>query len=387
MHQLGLQGKKMKLSMETMGENYTMTTHEVKKIIVCDIAETHTVEMPALYSKDRIPVTKQQIPSNEDITVWQHLGDITLPQVSADIGLLIGNNVPDAYSPFEIRVGPSGSPYASRTRLGWIPWNVIRQNGDTPIVVSRSDVQVVQYAEDLESLNITYQKSVAVDFEERDPGPEKREHSIEDKRFLQKMEDSKEMVDGHYQFCLPFKDKFSVLPDNRNVALYRLNSLKKKISSNSKFAEDYKKFMSSLLEHGFAENVPETDINQSTGRTWYLPHHGVYHHRKDKFRVVFDCSAKYLGTCLNDVLLQGPDLTNNLTSVLLRFRTEPVALTSDIEKMFYQVKVQPEDRNFLIFYWWPDGDTSHLSDTYRMTVHLFGASSSPSVASYASDYH
>ena len=102
-----------------------------------------------------------------------------------------------------------------------------------------------------------------------------------------------------------------------------------------------------------------------------------------RFRVVFDCSAKYLGTCLNDVLLQGPDLTNNLTSVLLRFRTEPVALTSDIEKMFYQVKVQPEDRNFLRFYWLPDGDTSHLPDTYRMTVHLFGASSSLSVASYA----
>ena len=109
----------------------------------------------------------------------------------------------------------------------------------------------------------------------------------------------------------------------------------------------------------------------------------MYHHRKDKIRVVLDCSAKYLGMCLNDVLLTGPDLTNNLTSVLLRFRTEPVAITVDIEKMFYQVKVRKKDRDFLRFYWWPDGDVLREPIIYRMTVHLFGAASSPSVASYA----
>jgi hypothetical protein len=61
----------------------------------------------------------------------------------------------------------------------------------------------------------------------------------------------------------------------------------------------------------------------------------VYHPQKpDKIRVVFDCSARYRGTSLNDQLLQGPDLTNSLAGVLTRFREEPVAFMSDVESMF-----------------------------------------------------
>lgn len=38
---------------------------------------------------------------------------------------------------------------------------------------------------------------------------------------------------------------------------------------------------------------------------------------------------------------------------------------------------------FLRFLWWPDGDLGQQLSTYRMTVHLFGAVSSPSCACYA----
>nr|XP_006821169.1 PREDICTED: uncharacterized protein LOC102805354 [Saccoglossus kowalevskii] len=60
--------------------------------------------------------------------------------------------------------------------------------------------------------------------------------------------------------------------------------------------------------------------DKDNGRGWYIPHHGVYHPKKpQKIRTVFDCSAKCQGMALNDLLLQGPDLTNNLVGVLLRF--------------------------------------------------------------------
>lgn len=65
----------------------------------------------------------------------------------------------------------------------------------------------------------------------------------------------------------------------------------------------------------------------------------VYHSRKGKLRVVFDCALKYNGKSLNDQLLQGPDLTNNLLGVLLRFRQYMIGVTADIEKMFYQVSL------------------------------------------------
>lgn len=55
----------------------------------------------------------------------------------------------------------------------------------------------------------------------------------------------------------------------------------------------------------------------------------------------------------------------------------------DIQAMFHQVKVHEEDRDYLRFLWWPKGDTTKDLVEYRMTVHLFGAISSPSCAAYA----
>lgn len=58
-------------------------------------------------------------------------------------------------------------------------------------------------------------------------------------------------------------------------------------------------------------------------------------------------------------------------------------MMADIDSMFYQVKVPEEDAGLLRFLWWPDGDLSSEPADYRMCVHLFGATSSPSCASYA----
>lgn len=99
--------------------------------------------------------------------------------------------------------------------------------------------------------------------------------------------------------------------------------------------------------------------------------------------MVFDCAASFKATSLNNELLQGPDLSNTLLSVLLRFRPEPIALMANIEDMFHQVRVPPQDVDFLSFLWWPDVDVSQQLAEYRMTVHLFSAISSPSCASFA----
>lgn len=108
--------------------------------------------------------------------------------------------------------------------------------------------------------------------------------------------------------------------------------------------------------------------------------------QKKKIRVVFDCSAKYEGTALNDHLLAGPDLTNGLTGVLCRFCKHSIALICDVEKMFHRFHVSPEDRDYLRFLWWEGGDTKAKPKEYRMRVHLFGAASSPGCADYGMKY-
>ncbi|XP_067023705.1 uncharacterized protein [Acropora muricata] len=134
-----------------------------------------------------------------------------------------------------------------------------------------------------------------------------------------------------------------------------------------------------MLEEGHAERAPKRYET-----VWYVPHHGVYHPKKpEKLRVVFDCSADFQGHSLNRHLLQGPDLTNSLVGVLCRFRQEPVAFACDIEGMFHQVHVNEEHRDLLRFLWWEQGDTTKAPTEYRVTVHLFGATSSPGCANLA----
>ena len=58
-----------------------------------------------------------------------------------------------------------------------------------------------------------------------------------------------------------------------------------------------------------------------------------------KILVVLDLSAEHHGVSINKELLPGPDLTNQIVGVLLRFREEPIAVTGKIEAMFHQVKV------------------------------------------------
>ena len=54
-----------------------------------------------------------------------------------------------------------------------------------------------------------------------------------------------------------------------------------------------------------------------------------------------------------------------------------------MEAMFYQVRVDPKDYDALRFLWLPDDDLSKQPIEYRMELHLFGSTSSPSCANFS----
>jgi hypothetical protein len=209
--------------------------------------------------------------------------------------------------------------------------------------------------------------------------------SVEDRRFQTKVKEGiHKRDDGHFEIPLPFKQEEVKLPNNRKMAVKRLTRLKRKMMSDARYKADYVAFMNNMIDKGYAERVPTDENTQIDNPKWYIPHHGVYHPKKPgKIRVVFDCSAEFQDESLNRHLLQGPDLTNNLTGVLCRFRKEPVAFTCDIEGMFHQVGVDENHRDYLRFLWWEDGRLNQEPYEYRMTVHLFGAASSPGCANSA----
>ena len=68
-----------------------------------------------------------------------------------------------------------------------------------------------------------------------------------------------------------------------------------------------------------------------------------------KIYIVYDAGAKCQNTSLNENLLKGPDLLNNLVGVLLRFREGKFCTMADIKKMFHQVMVDLRDGDALRF--------------------------------------
>ena len=98
--------------------------------------------------------------------------------------------------------------------------------------------------------------------------------------------------------------------------------------------------------------------------------------RTTKCRIVFNASARKGGDAsLNDCILLGPSLKPNLASVLIRFRTHKIGLIADIEKMFLQVKLAPEDRD-VHRYLWRDLQPNKSPKVYIMQRLTFGVNAS-----------
>ncbi|XP_071476662.1 uncharacterized protein [Diadema antillarum] len=372
--QLGVTGKRQVLAMSTLEKARSQVETMVTSLVVQNPDMSHAVDLPTVYTRKSLNISTANVARAEDIDSYRHLSDLDFPCVHpVNVELLIGQDVPEAVMPLEVRSGGPGEPYATKTALGWALQGPLKtgEKGDVcaHFISNTALEEQVKRFWTLESTESLCSNEKAM--------------SVNDKRVLKVWNDTVSMSHGHYELPIPFKEEPVKLPDNRHVALCRLESLRKKLQSNVQLHQKYSCEVAALLEKGYAEEVRYEDAN-ARGPVWYLPHHGVLNPNKpDKLRIVFDCASKCQGKALNDVVHQGPDMTNNLLGVLLRFRQEPVAVMGDIKEMFHQVRVPPDERDMLRFLWWPEGNLSESPRTYRMCVHLFGGTWSPSCCSYA----
>ena len=398
MKALGIEGNDTDLILTTIHGTSSVTTKAIEGLVVANIKEEDVIlDLPRTFTRHVIPADRNEIPRPDVICKMSHLKKISaeIPPYMADIevGLLIGLNCPSALRPREIVYGKDSDPYAVRSLLGWyvngplcnpqpssqITCNRINLSPEDTIITPRGYVVTQRKVKE----RITPQavsQMFDLDFSEREKGTAM---SHEDIKFCETVESGiLHLDDLHYEMPLPFKHQNIQLPKNYAQAEKRLTGLKKRLKADDRYCADYCSFMADIISKGYARKVDD-EFKDEVGRTWYLPHHGIYHPQKSKVRVVFDCSATFEGQSLNDKLLQGPDLTSNLLGVLTRFRQEKYAFMADIEKMFFQVRVRKEDQSFLRFLWWPNGDLEQKAEEYCMTVHLFGAVSSPACANYA----
>ena len=119
-------------------------------------------------------------------------------------------------------------------------------------------------------------------------------------------------------------------------------------------ATEYRHFMREFESLQHMHLVDDDGERMSDERVAYLPHHGIWQasDRSKKLRVIFDASRKLSsGTSLNDVLHTGPALQMDLITIFLWWRTHRFVIVADIEKIFRQIRVDPDLVNDL-----PEGD-------------------------------
>ncbi|GFU64559.1 uncharacterized protein LOC103569155 [Trichonephila clavipes] len=140
---------------------------------------------------------------------------------------------------------------------------------------------------------------------------------------------------GRFVVNFPFRDSSDELGSSRYTAVHRLQQIERRFSKNKSLSDQYHKFMNDYLKLGHMELIPENEIGVPASSSFYFPPHPVPNKNGDKFRVVFDGSAKSSsGISLNDKLMVGPQLQTDLTTLLLCFRKHKIAIIADIEKIF-----------------------------------------------------
>ena len=185
----------------------------------------------------------------------------------------------------------------------------------------------------------------------------------------------KQLADGQYQTKLVWSTDRR--PRNNYVeAKKAFLNYERKLAGDEKTRKSFHVAMSNWILSNYVENTDnDPSCSQNFLSTFMVFKEGV---PDDKGRLVVNGARRFHGESLNDFLEPGANVMNDLSELLLRIRSHKYVVCCDLANMFLNIKVAPEDRQYLrLFY---RSDPTEELKVYQFTVHAFGLSSSPCVA-------
>ena len=149
---------------------------------------------------------------------------------------------------------------------------------------------------------------------------------------------------GRYIVRLSQREGQGRLGESYEQAKRRFHQLERRFQEHPDLHQAYSEFMQEYEELG---NMNQINEDPSSAEGWYyLPHHAVFKSSSSTTCtcVVFDglCRSSN-GLSLNDTLLVGPTIEQDLYSIVLQFRAYQIGFTTDIAKMYQQVRIHEDD--------------------------------------------
>ncbi|KAG7155343.1 hypothetical protein Hamer_G024366 [Homarus americanus] len=108
--------------MGTLAQEMILESAEVDlEVVGAGKKRGRTILMPKVLIIQNFPTTLyNSVANTSDISRWTHLRGVELPELQSNsIEILIGQDVPQALVPLEVRAGMDGMKFAIKTRLGW----------------------------------------------------------------------------------------------------------------------------------------------------------------------------------------------------------------------------------------------------------------------------
>ncbi|XP_065177331.1 uncharacterized protein LOC135807824 [Sycon ciliatum] len=311
---------------------------------------------------------------------WAHL--LNFPFLALEkrrqIDVLVGLDCAELHRSLQEIQGGPGKPTARLTPLGWTCVGRVNRSKATNPVTLLAEAVPLDVGDSFAQLWQLEQYNRAE--------PQQAILSAQEKEVVHATKQSLQLVDGRYEVGIPWCDGPPTLPDNFPQAMKRLRSTEMRLARDSDAAAAYSSIIKSYVDKGYVREVAKDELKP--GQQWFLPHFAILRPDKatTKTRIVFDASAKYEGTSLNDTMLPGPKLQRQLPSVLTRFRQKPVAIVCDIAEMYLRIGLRPEDRQYHRFLW-RDLDDTAAPRVYEFQRLVFGANASPFLAQFVSHEH
>lgn len=191
---------------------------------------------------------------------------------------------------------------------------------------------------------------------------------------------------GRFVVSLPKKQSVQ-LGNSLDKALKCLYSLERRLYQDPDLRSEYNKFMDEYcqLNHMTAVDYLTDEIKfkltSNESLVYFLPHHPIIKKDKitSKIRVVFNASTiTTSGNSLNDKLMVGPCIQENLFNIIVRFRTFQYVLTADIAMMYRQIEMSKDDRSLQSILW--RRDTNEPIQIFTLNTVTYGTSSAPFLA-------
>lgn len=342
------------------------TTTRVRLYITSRINNGYKIPVDAYILET---ITSQLPVQTFDINQIHHLKDIHLadPEFNkpGNIDVLFGADVYSKVILTGLKKGNIGTPVAQETELGWIIFGNVATNNNESLCSNSFHLTT-------EPIESTLKKFWEVEeiFNSQPLSFDEAEcEDIFEKTYSQSNT-------GRFIVHLPFKSTSKKLGESRTAAVRRLEQMERRFIRNPELKMQYTKFMEEYLQLEHMEKIAKSEIVKPVESVFYLPHHSVQNpdSTTTKLRVVFDGSiSTSSGTSINDMLLVGPPLQNDLFSILIRWKKHQIVLIADIEKMYRQVLIHKPHTDFQRIVW--RRSTEDEIEDYRLLTVTYGMAS------------